>query len=287
MKNCLIVLVVLIVCFFVSAWLVLYPPWERGGRGAGGIPSGVPYMIATWQDFEDPGIRGLEVQVGTDEIVVQVPASPRFKSITQKGHWNLHAFYVDSNVDSPPEVMVAHELKNEDLEVDIGHFLPGHPGKIVCVKTFRIFDDRPPYPVKVPGQTVAYPPPKGLIRVGMLQCDLELLPWNADKIEIGEADSDVPPPESAGNGRIFVGPPPSPGDMGEGPRVYTYHSDRSDAPKLLVTVYHGRVTEVTGGAEETSDIPYQLPAPSPPAAETPPPPDRTWAAWLFNLIFTK
>ena len=284
MKNCLIVLVVLVVCAVIAGWLTLEQPSFLLGNSA---PTS--YIIATWTDFDDPHIRGLEVQVGTDRIIIEVPAEPQFKSITEKGHWNLHAFYVDSHVDSPAEVMVAQELKNEDLEVNLGRFLPSHPGKIVCVKTSRQSDDRPPYPVYDPKVRVTYPPPKGLIRVGMLECDLESLPWRPDKVEVQDnGESDAPPPRSAGNGRIFADLDPNPGDSGESGHLYTYHCDRADAFPLLVTVYHGRVTEVTGGAEETSDIPYQLPPPTPSAAQMPPANQpRSWGQWLFDSVFTK
>jgi hypothetical protein len=286
MKNFLIVLGVLLGCFTIAVFLVLFLP--------AGIRAGAPgtsYMIATWRDYDDADLKGLDVSVGTNDIVIDVPATPVYKQIMEKGHWNLHAFYCDSHVDSPPEVEVARELKNEDLEVDINRYLPSHAGKIICVKVARIIDiERPLYPENVPGQKVSYPPPKGLIRVGMLQWDLEMLPWRADHIESapivinvdtstlsdGKRNQNFFPSEDAGND-----------DNDELSQVYTYHSDRADAPKLLVTVYHGRVTEVTGGAEETSDVPYQLPPSPSPATESPDDAQRSWAAWWFDLLFKK
>jgi hypothetical protein len=205
-------------------------------------------------------------------MVVDVPAAPQFRQVIKTGHWTAHTFYCDSNLDAPAEISIAHELPNEDLEVDIGHFLPYHPGKITCVKVFRLADedDRPPYPKNVPGQTVTYPPPKGLIRPGMLECDLEMLPWHADRVDeqpIGVVVNDTVLSDGSHNQPYFpaMNAPQDPNP----PAVYTFHSDRPGLPKLLVTVYHGRVTEVTGGAEENDDFPYQFPKRSSPVSAEP------------------
>ena len=247
-------------------------------------------MIATWRNYDDPDLKGLQVTVGTDLIDVDVPATPTFKRIEEKGHWNLHSFFCDSHLDAPPEVIVARELKNEDLEVDIGRFLPNHPGKIVCVKVARTFDDdRPPYPVTVPGQTVSYPPPKGLIRVGMLEWDLDMLPWHADKIEAAPivVIADTTTLSDGKRNQNYFPAFENKNDNDELPKVYTYRSDRADAPQLLVTVYHGKVTQVVGGAEETADIPYTLPpAPAPDTAQEQDK-DTGWVGWLFDLLFKK
>jgi hypothetical protein len=279
MKNCLIIIGVLIGCAFVAAWLTLHPP----GATYANDPS-VPHMIASWRDYEHDDLYGVEINVGTDRMDIDLSVPGVAKRIEVKGRWHMHAFYVDSHVDNPPEIMVAEQLKNEDLEVDIGRFVPTHPAKIVCVKTMRLVDQRPPYPVNDGKTKVAYPPPKGLIRVGMLKCDLETLPWQADRIESEPEPDRGPPP-----GGFFTGVPGVPREKPhEQPQLYTFHSDRPDATNLLVTVDKGRVTEVNGGAEETSDIPYQLPPPTPPADQTPAPEKaRSWGEWLFDLVFTK
>jgi hypothetical protein len=283
-KNFLIVIGVLFGCFVVACILVLMPT-AGGGKGYAG---GKSYMIATWRDYDDPDLKGLQVTVGTDRIDVDVPATPTFKRIEEKGHWNLHAFYCDTHLDAPAEMIVARELKNEDLELDVGHFIPSHPGKIVCVKMSRICEPFP-YPTTVPGQTVTYPPPKGLIRPGMLECDLQMLPWHSDKVEVTPTVVTVDTTtlsDGKKNQNYFSWNQQNEDDPSS---VYYYHSDRSDAPQLLVTVYHGRVVQVVGGAEETADIPYQLPPP--PAPEVPHGQDNDtdtgWAGWLFDLLFKK
>ena len=256
MKNCLVVLVILIGCFVAAAYLALYQPIGQI-RGPSRTAN---YAIATWTDFDDDDLSGLKVNILTNEIDIDVPQPGVARRISEKGHWNMHAFFCDSHVDSPPEVEVARELQNEDLEVDIGRFLPNHPRKIVCVKTFRIFDPDPDrYPTNNSGITPTYPPPKGLICPGMLECDLQLLPWNAEDIEVSSGPVEVNVNQLS-DGSVTPGyfSPFANGTRPDSKTVYTYRSDRKDATKLLVTVYHGRVTGVTGGAEETSDIPYQL-----------------------------
>jgi hypothetical protein len=265
MKNCLVVLLVLIGCFAIAVYFVLFVPHGGSARA-----SGRPYMIATWRDYGDPGADGVEVTVGTDQILVDVPAMPQFRRFTEKGRWSGHTFYCDSHLDAPPEIAVARELPNEDLEVDIGHFLPDQTGTITCVKVMRIDDDdeRPPYPVNEPGQTVSYPPPKGLIHPGTLECDLQMLPWHADSIVaapiVVEVNTTVLSDGTPGKSYF---PPFGEAHDPRPPETYIYHSDRPGLPKLLVTVYHGRVTKVTGGAEESDDFPYQFPNhPQPPPA---------------------
>ena len=283
MKNFLIVVGVLFGCFLIAAFLVL-------GMGHGG-PGGIALAVAEWRDYDDPDLRGLEVAVMPDRIVVDIPATPVFKQVMEKGRWSSHNFYCDSHLDAPAEVIVARELKNEDLEFDVGRYVPGHPGKIVCVMAMRGGKDyRPHYPVREPGQTVSYPPPKGLITPGMLECDLKSLPWHADEIDIDPSAAVVVHTTTLSDGMInqgYVAATGNDNNNDESPEVYNYHSDRSDAPKLLVTVYHGRVVEVNGGAEDTADIPYTLPPPEPAPDEQPPNESKSWSIRLFQMLFDK
>jgi hypothetical protein len=263
MKNCLIVLLVLIGCFAVALILVFYPRTVD--------PRSHPYMIATWRDFGDPGLDGVEVTVGTDRMTVDVPAAPQFHRFTEKGRWSGHTFYCDSHLDAPPEIAIARELPNEDLEVDIGHFLPNHTGTITCVKMMRIIDDeRPSYPQNAPGQTITYPPPKGLIHPGMLECDLQDLPWRTDSIVYAPKVfvSNITVLSDGSQNKSYFPPYTEPQDPNP-PATYTYHSDRAGCPSLIVTVQHGRVTSVTGGAEESDDVPYRLPPRPPPTPAGP------------------
>jgi hypothetical protein len=253
MKNCLIVLVFLVGCFCIALLLTFY---LNGPRSINSWKT----FVGTWQDYDDSSLEGLHVTIAPNQITVDYRNGAQFKRVTEKGRWTWHCFYVDSHLDAPPEVVVARELKNEDLEVNLSHFLPGQPDKVTLVMILRGGAQFDPYPVYKNGLVVSYPPPKGLIRPGMLEWDLQNLPWHSDRIEMQEDSSS---------------------------EVYTYHSDRPDATQLLVTVVKGRVVQVTGGAEDTADEPYRFP--DAPAEDTPAEDhkDRSWGEWLFDLIFKK
>lgn len=279
MKNCLIIGVALFGCFALAAFLV-FATCTNFGRGF------KSEMVATWIDYDDPGRTHLEVSIGPNVIFLVVPFKQSFKRIQTSGHWNMHAFYCDSHLDAPAEMVVARELKNEDLELDLGYFMPSRPGKILCVKTSR-FNGPYPYPTYVSGQHVSYPPPKGLIRPGMLKCDLEMLPWRADRIELTPTVVQVDTStlsDGKENRSYFSSSNVHDGE--DASAVYTYHSERSDVPKLLVTVYHGKVVQVVGGAEDTTDIPYTLPT-APLRSDLLPQDSPSFAGGLFDWFFKK
>ncbi len=285
MKNFLIVLAVLCGCFVIACVL----EYVLNMGGGSGTPGGLSYVVAEWRDYDDSGGTTLDATILKDQLILDMSDAHSSKRITEKGRWSAHAFYCDSHLDAPSEVEVARELKNEDLELDIGRFLPDRPGRITLVKSMRGLKEgyQPPYPVNVPGQTVSYPPPKGLIQPGMLECDLQTLPWRPDKIELAPSLVTVNT-TTLSDGRSNRNYFPPYDSIPEGSSVYTYHSDRRDAPKLLVTVYHGRVTQVVGGAEATADLPYNLPPPQPPPPEdTAQREDKSWWSWLFDLLLKK
>jgi len=282
MKNCLIVFAVLFGCFIVALVLVIGfgTNWGRGFAGGDSL------MVGLWTYYDDPALEGMQIVLLPDQIIVFVPdQTTTMKRYARKGRWNSHGFYVDSHTDSPKEIMIANELPNEDLEVNLKYFSPTLPEKAVCVLMRRNPTTYHPYPVATFGQTVTYPPPKGLIRRGMLECDLRTLPWRPDNVQLPDIVVNART-QTLSDGTVVPVPP----DALDNPpqnAVYTYHSDRGDAPKLLVTVYHGRVIGVAGGAEDTADIPYRPPPPPSDPAGSPGTDNSTWVGWLFNLLFSK
>jgi hypothetical protein len=283
MKNCLIVIAVLFGCFVIAVILFfgLNTNWGRGFAG------GEALMVGQWTNYDDPSLMGLEVTIIPNEIVIFAlnQKTMKMESYKETGRWRSHAFYCDSHTDSPAEVQVASELPNEDLQLNLKYFSPSLPDQALCVLKRRNPTVYHPYPVYAPGQTVTYPPPKGLIRPGMLECDLQTLPWRPDHVQLPDSVVDARPPQTLSDG-TQIPQPPDPLDNPPQNTVYTYHSDRADAPQLLVTVYHGRVIQVDGGAEETGDIPYAQPPP-PNSSETPKDDNSSWAGWLFDLLFSK
>jgi hypothetical protein len=280
MKNCLIVAVALVGCFCVAAYFAIFMDHSSSNRSAN-------HMIATWHTY---GIEpGFDVSVGTDRMDVDelVPGVAKRQEI--RGHWTAHAFYVDSTLDTSTQTAVAHEMKDEDLEVNLGYFKPGLPDKVTCVMLHRTFPQDSPFPIEGEVKPVTYPPPRGLIRVGMLECDLQTLPWHADHIENTGVVIHAPYEDHLSDGTVNTVRYNDQGDDDRNPPTYySYHSDRPGVPKLVVQVYRGRVVEVAGGAEEASDIPYRLVTRErPDNSDAPEKTPRTWDDWLFHLIFGK
>ncbi len=282
MRNCLIVVLFLLGCFAIALFLL----FGKGGRMPQRI-SGANYIAGTWRDYDDGPMHGLQVTISPVSIILDVPTDNQPRRITEKGHWTLHSFYVDSNLDVPPEVIVASELKNEDLEINLGHFVPGQPDKVTLVMVVRGFQTFNPYPVNKAGLVVNYPPPKGLIRPGMLEWDLQMLPWHADRVDLAPSVFNAYVDQLSDgktNKEIYGHSGDHHGDSSE---IYTYHRDHPDATALLGTVDKGRVIKVTGGAEETADAPYRFPTASNEGTSSEDHRGRSWAEWLFDLIFTK
>ena len=260
MKNFLIVLAVLFGCFLVACFLE-FAINENFGRGFKG---GASRMVAVWRDFDPGPLEGVQVTILPKRILVDLPRPGVAKRLTEEGHWTAHAFYVDSHLDAPAEIAIATEQRDGDLEIDLGHFLPEHPGKVTLVKFVRGGLEFDPYPVATNRTKVTYPPPKGLIQPGTLEWDLHMLPWRPDRIESSALVVHAVYPDMLSDGKMNKGYYPN--DMGqtapqESSTIYTYHSDRPDLGPLLVTVQHGKVIQVLGGAEETADPPYQFPSP--------------------------
>ena len=213
------------------------------------------YLIGQWRDFSQ---EDFEVQIVHNESSGETISISKSHKVVfeKKGHWTNNTFYCASPTSPSDEVEVARELMDESLEVNMEFFDPYQYLKAICTKTQRGYKEPHPYPVTEPGKVVAYPPPKGLIKPGMLQADLDYLPWGPDKTEMINSGS-----------------------------IYCYHSDNPNLPELRVTVINGKVTDVVGGAEDTAGPSY-----SPPPDTTTTTEDnsnRSWTMWLFDLIFKK
>lgn len=219
------------------------------------------YLIGVWTDFNQ---SSFEVTVSNKDISVKQGNS----TYEKKGHWENNTFYCSSDSSPPAEVAVAHELANESLQVEMKYFNPTDTSVFICTKTQRGYNEANPTPTSDSGAAVTYPPPKGAIKVGMLEADLQYLPWKSYKVEM------------QGNDSIH------------GPNIYCYRTDDPKLPELRVTVFNGSVTEVVGGAEDEPDSSAlgstnngasseKTPASSPQKD------NFSWTLWLFKLIFDK
>ena len=229
-------------------------------------------MVATWQDYDD----GLSPVTVTRS---HLSFYEHQKLRQAAGHWTDKTFFAASLDDRPGEIMVARELPNEDLRIDMSAFDPGDHRQLTCVMLMRGTEIAHPYPVGKPGEKVSYPPPKGLIREGMLEADLEALPWQPYTRE----EPDYVAMESSNRGSYHGS-----SVFNNWPSVWKYKSNDPNLPELQVTVEKGRVTHVIGGAEGTPGPSYIPDTNSPgdgAGASSASPDDRSWGRWLFDLLF--
>jgi hypothetical protein len=240
----------LLASFVACLLFFFFYPWPQ--------PTQDSVSVGVWRDFNQDNFI---VEIDSNRILILKNGPVLYQ---QKGNWANHAFYCDSHLDAPAEFVVARELANEDLELEMKYFDPNDGSVITCTKIMRGAFEIHPYPTSdTPGLVVTYPPPKGLIRVGMLEADLSTLPWASSEVDIQDDNS---------NSLLAT-------------NIYRYRSDNPNLPELRVTVLHGRVTAVSGGAEDTGDAPYVLPPPAPPPSANSNNPSL--AVFLFDLFFKK
>jgi len=216
------------------------------------------YSMGDWKNFQRTG--GFNVSINDHAIDIQAGT----KQYHKEGRWANDTFYAKSGFfDS--EVAVAHAPDDHSLEVQMKYFDPSDTSTVTCTKIRRGYSEAHPYPTReTRGLVVTYPPPKGLIRPGMLEADLQTLPWESPEIEVaGENSSDSV-------------------------EIYSYRSDNPKLPVLKVTVVNGIVKEVIGGAENEPGPGWGETLASPVAASAAADgKDTSWVGWLFDLFFKK
>jgi len=265
-KYILFFLAVFVLFIFIAEYFLMH----SSGASAG--------VVGWWMDYEDSSISPITV------FKTNIGYYRHEKLCEVNGHWTNKMFYGSLPSNPSEEVVVAKELPNEDLEMYLKYFDPEDSRTITCVKNMRTSEEYHPYPVRVPGQKVKYPPPKGMIQVGMLQTDLENLPW--------EAYSTGPTPamhqEMMLNGNLnsYHGST----FFNAWPALHLYKSDDPNLPELRVTTEKGRVIQVVGGAEDAPGPSYVPPpdtSSGDQAVDDSENSNSTWTEWLFNLIFRK
>jgi hypothetical protein len=188
------------------------------------------------------------------------------------GVWSHNVFYPQDKV-GEDGAGIARILQNEDLEMD-----PPVPLEVTAVRSGRVPGDFHPYPVGKPGDQPAYPPPKGLIKPGMLECDLAELPWHPYVKDAPPIlDPYHPNDHSAFGTNITNG----------WPRTWHYKSDDPKLPELRVLVEKGRVTDVSGGAEDTQGVDYTSPFTPEVSSEGDSEDSHTWLQWLIRVVLGK
>jgi hypothetical protein len=218
--------------------------------------------IASWRDFDSD--EPFEVTILPYEIRI-MEGERRQLAASKQGVWAHRQFTCD--LSEGANTVVARELPDESLELTLSYFFPQETRVATLTKIYRGWNDEKRYPSYDSFGKITYPPPKGLFTVGMLEADFQSLPWQSGDVDIQGHDSEI------------------------GPDVYHFHSDDPQLPELLVTVYKGKVINVSGGRENTDEPPFVNPIPPPgddkSSAGAPGGGDSGWVAWLFDLIFKK
>lgn len=199
--------------------------------------------IAQWRDFDQ---RVFIVTVMPTKLTIRTDQD----TLAKDGVWQSYLFSTGSA--RKGRTIVAEELPDESLEVHMAAVHPRDHRIFVCTKIYRGLNDRQLYPPSSQFGAITYPPPKGLFQVGMLEADIPHLPW-VPKQEATHGCDDPP-------------------DISFGPTTYRFRSDNAQLPELLVTAYHGKVIDVSGGAEDTDGPDYVIPK------------KQTWLDWFWGLI---
>jgi hypothetical protein len=197
----------------------------------------LPVGIWVSYDADIPSIKVFNTAIGWRDL--------HDKLYLTTGWWKDRTFYAKR----PSGVVIAaRELPNEDLEVHLAGFVDGDPHVFTAVKAVRMPYEHYPFPILRKDQHVSYPPPRGLIRIGMLEADLRVLPWQP----ITREESPI---YSGDREAKYFGT-----HLQNGwPTIWRYRSDNPVLPELSVTVTKGRITAVSGGAEETNEPLWQSP----------------------------
>ncbi len=262
-KYILFFMAVFVVFVLIAMYALIHPF---------GVSAGV---IGWWRDYDDESIGQITV------FKTSISYYRQQKLFRLNGHWANRAFYSLASSDATTEVVVARELPNEDLEMNLSYFDSDDHRKITCVKIMRTSEEYHPYPVRDLVLQVSYPPPKGMIKEGMLEADLHTLPWQAYTNEEPQYVFEETIKSNSYHGSHLVN---------GWPHVFIYKSDDPKLPELRVTVEKGRVTQVVGGSEDAQGPSY-MPPPDTTAQDQSTGDDEnsrsSWVEWLFDLIFKK
>jgi hypothetical protein len=189
------------------------------------------------------------------------------------GTWSHNVFYPEGKV-GDDSAAIAHILPNEDLVMDLNKFDPPVPLEVTAVLFERVPGTFHPYPLGSPDDKESYPPPKGMIKPGMLECDLANLPWQPFVKDPVIMDPYHPNDHSAFGTNISNG----------FPRTWHYKSDDPKLSELRVLVEKGHVTEVNGGAEDAQGTDYPTPSIPEVGADNG---SNGWIHWLIGVVLGK
>ena len=139
-----------------------------------------------------------------------------------QGQWRSDGFWCMAK-DGSGEFEAAKLLNAEEIELHLAAFYSGNAEILTLYKQRGGDDEMKALAAKYP-QPVSYPPPQGVISVGMTEYQLTTLPWKPDKLMPSLGD-----------------------DKADDATIYNYHSDNPSLMELRVTVRNHRVIGIGGG----------------------------------------
>ena len=214
--------------------------------------------IGYWKNFDEPGYFFVTISPGKINLLDEK------HRLNLNGRWFQNAFY-SSPSPGQPEKIIARQLMNEDLELQMSAFYPRDSRVLICVKYMRNPNEHYPLPINQGDEVMDYPPPKNMLHPGVLEADLKTLPWHAYQIT-----SNYTSGKSGARGN---------------PEIYHYKSDHPDVPELKVSVEEGRVTMVSGGYEDSNAAAYVPPSPPKEVEKLPDEPkEKSWLHRLYDVL---
>ena len=206
-----------LLCFTVLAFLLAgcnrYDPFHSDTANLVGVWS-LDNSLTRRAD-EEPVTKTLTVYATHMEFC------PGQGTFSVQGEWRGDGFWCGAK-DGSGEIEAAKITGPEHLELRLAAFNAGDAGTLDLYKQEGSDDEKKAAAAKYP-PPYTYPPPYGVIPEGMTEYQLRMLPWQPDKVEPAQDESQA--------GKV----------------IYHYHSDDPKRGELQVTVRDHVVIQTSGG----------------------------------------
>lgn len=153
-----------------------------------------------------------------------------------QGKWRGDGFWCEVK-DGSGEIETVKIISDDAIELHLAAFYPGNSEVLTLYKVRGNDKEMQALATKYP-QNITYPPPQGVISVGMTEYQLTTLPWKADQVMPVPDDPSKFDPNSTGFRHS---------DKADDATIYSYRSDNPSLIELKVTVKNHKVIAVSGG----------------------------------------
>ncbi len=152
------------------------------------------------------------------------------------GEWRGDGFWCQAK-DGSGEIEAVKVTAPEFVDVRLGAFLPGSSEVVTLYKEKGSPAEMKALAEKFPGP-ITYPPPAGVITVGLTEFQLRALPWQPGQTLRADTQSDLD---------AVWGVQDRGASKDEDAEILCYHSDDPRLVELRVTVRRHKVVAVSGG----------------------------------------